>query len=269
MEGTSAVHDQTSPSSPPPVQAPALAMRNLVKVFGNLIAVADLSLDIPTGSFYGIVGPNGAGKTTMLTMATGLLRPDRGGVWIHGTDVWADPTHAKAQLGVMPDGMRLLDKLSGADFLTHVAMLRGLDRNTARSRTDELLVALDLRDSARALIADYSAGMTKKIALAAALIHSPKVVVLDEPFESVDPVSSANIRQILSEFVTRGGTVVLSSHVMATVQKLCTHVAVIDHGRVLVAGTTDQVADGMDLDDRFTQLVGGRRTEDGLSWLGN
>ena len=278
MEGTSPVHDQTSPPNPPPpspplaqapVQAPALAMRNLVKVFGNLIAVADLSLDIPTGSFYGIVGPNGAGKTTMLTMATGLLRPDRGGVWIHGTDVWADPTHAKAQLGVMPDGMRLLDKLSGADFLTHVAMLRGLDRNTARSRTDELLVALDLRDSARALIADYSAGMTKKIALAAALIHSPKVVVLDEPFESVDPVSSANIRQILSEFVTRGGTVVLSSHVMATVQKLCTHVAVIDHGRVLVAGTTDQVADGMDLDDRFTQLVGGRRTEDGLSWLGN
>lgn len=254
---------QTTPTPP------ALAVRGLVKVFGNLIAVADLSLDIPTGSFYGIVGPNGAGKTTMLTMATGLLRPDRGAVWVHGIDVWGDPVSAKAQLGVMPDGMRLLDKLSGADFLTNVAMLRGLDRDTARQRTAELLAALDLTDSARKLVADYSAGMTKKISLAAALIHSPRVVVLDEPFESVDPVSSANIRQILTDFVARGGTVVLSSHVMATVQKLCTHVAVIDHGRVLVAGTTDYVANGMDLDDRFTQLVGGRHTEDGLSWLGN
>lgn len=260
------MHDDVP--APQPV-APALALRHLVKVFGNLIAVADLCLDIPTGSFYGIVGPNGAGKTTMLTMATGLLRPDRGGVWVHGTDVWGDPTRAKAQLGVMPDGMRLLDKLSGADFLTNVAMLRGLDRDTARARTAELLEALDLIDAARTLIADYSAGMTKKISLAAALIHSPRVVVLDEPFESVDPVSSANIRRILTEFVGRGGTVVLSSHVMATVQKLCTHVAVIDHGRVLVAGTTEEVAGGMDLDDRFAQLVGGRRTEDGLSWLGS
>lgn len=260
-------HPPVSSDSQPP--APALAVRNLVKVFDNLVAVADLSLDIPTGSFYGIVGPNGAGKTTMLTMATGLLRPDRGGAWVHGVDVWGDPLRAKALLGVMPDGMRLLDKLSGADFLTNVAMLRGLDRDTARERTGELLTALSLEDAARKLIADYSAGMTKKISLAAALIHSPRVVVLDEPFESVDPVSSANIRQILTEFVTRGGTVVLSSHVMATVQKLCTHVAVINHGRVLVAGTTEQVADGMDLDDRFSQLVGGRRTEDGLSWLGN
>ncbi len=254
-------------SAPPLPEPPALAVRGLVKVFDNLIAVADLSLDIPTGSFYGIVGPNGAGKTTMLTMATGLLTPDRGTAYVHGINIWAEPTPAKKLLGVMPDGMRLLDKLSGPDFLTHVGMLRGLDRETARSRTTDLLNALDLRETGRTLIADYSAGMTKKIALGAALIHSPTVVVLDEPFESVDPISSSNIRQILQTFVASGGTVILSSHVMATVQKLCTHVAVIDHGRVLVAGTTDDVAAGMDLDDRFAQLVGGRHNDEGLPWL--
>lgn len=257
----------TSDPSADPATAPALATRGLVKVYGNLVAVGDLSLDIPTGSFYGIVGPNGAGKTTMLTMATGLLVPDRGTAFVHGIDVWRDPVAAKAQMGVMPDGMRLLDKLSGPDFLTHVAMLRGIDRDTARARTTELLTALDLQEAGKKLIADYSAGMTKKVALGAALIHGPRVVVLDEPFESVDPVSSANIRQILQEFVRSGGTVILSSHVMATVQKLCTHVAVINHGRVLVAGTTQEVAAGMDLDDRFAQLVGGRHVEEGLSWL--
>ena len=264
----------TAPGAPRPTPltdphdpATALALRGLVKVYGNLVAVGDLSLDIPTGSFYGVVGPNGAGKTTTLTMATGLLMPDRGTAFVHGIDMWADPVSAKKQLGVMPDGMRLLDKLSGAAFLTHVAMLRGLDADTARARTAELLGALDLTEAAGKLIGDYSAGMTKKVALGAALIHGPRVVVLDEPFESVDPVSSANIRQILQEFVSTGGTVILSSHVMATVQKLCTHVAVINHGRVLVSGTTDEVAAGMDLDDRFTQLVGGRRSDEGLSWL--
>lgn len=251
------------------MDVPALSMRGLVKVYGNVIAVGDLSLDIPAGSFYGVVGPNGAGKTTTLTMATGLLRPDRGTCLVNGIDVWENPAEAKTKLGVMPDGMRLLDRLSGGDFLTHVAMLRGIDRDTARARTDELLHALDLTEASYKLISDYSAGMTKKIALAAALIHGPSVVVLDEPFEAVDPVSAANIRQILQSFVASGGTVVLSSHVMATIQKLCSHVAVIHRGQVLVAGTTDEVAAGMDLDDRFAQLVGGQRTEEGLSWLGN
>ena len=247
----------------------ALAIRGLVKVYGNLIAVADLSLDIPTGSFYGIVGPNGAGKTTTLTMATGLLTPDRGTAYVHGVDVWARTQEARALLGVMPDGMRLLDRLSGPDFLVHVGMLHGLDASTARERAQELLAALDLAEAGKKLISDYSAGMTKKIALAAALIHSPRVLVLDEPFEAVDPVSAANIRQILTDYTKRGGTVILSSHVMATVQQLCTHVAIIDKGRVLVAGTTDEVAQGGDLGERFTALVGGVHAEEGLSWLGN
>ena len=255
--------------APVEAQPPALAIRGLVKIFGNLVAVANLNLDIPKGSFYGFVGPNGAGKTTTLNMATGLLTPDQGTAYVNGIDVWKDDQAARAQLGVMPDGMRLLDRLSGPDFLVHVGMLRGLDRETARQRAHQLLDTLDLTDAGKKLISDYSAGMTKKISLAAALIHAPSLLVLDEPFEAVDPVSAANIRQILQDFTSRGGTVILSSHVMATVQQLCTHVAVINHGQVLASGTTEEVAAGMSLDERFAQLVGGVHTSEGLSWLAN
>lgn len=255
--------------APVEAQPPALAIRGLVKIFGNLVAVANLTLDIPKGSFYGFVGPNGAGKTTTLNMATGLLTPDQGTAYVNGIDVWKDDSAARAQLGVMPDGMRLLDRLSGPDFLVHVGMLRGLDRETARQRAHQLLDTLDLTDAGKKLISDYSAGMTKKISLAAALIHAPSLLVLDEPFEAVDPVSAANIRQILQDFTSRGGTVILSSHVMATVQQLCTHVAVINHGQVLASGTTEEVAAGMSLDERFAQLVGGVHTSEGLSWLAN
>lgn len=255
--------------APTEAQPPALAIRGLVKIFGNLVAVANLNLDIPKGSFYGFVGPNGAGKTTTLNMATGLLTPDQGTAYVNGIDVWKDDSAARAQLGVMPDGMRLLDRLSGPDFLVHVGMLRGLDRETARQRAHQLLDTLDLTDAGKKLISDYSAGMTKKISLAAALIHAPSLLVLDEPFEAVDPVSAANIRQILQDFTSRGGTVILSSHVMATVQQLCTHVAVINHGQVLAYGTTEEVAAGMSLDERFAQLVGGVHTSEGLSWLAN
>lgn len=255
--------------APTEAQPPALAIRGLVKIFGNLVAVANLNLDIPKGSFYGFVGPNGAGKTTTLNMATGLLTPDQGTAYVNGIDVWKDDHAARAQLGVMPDGMRLLDHLSGPDFLVHVGMLRGLDRETARQRAHQLLDTLDLTDAGKKLISDYSAGMTKKISLAAALIHAPSLLVLDEPFEAVDPVSAANIRQILQDFTSRGGTVILSSHVMATVQQLCTHVAVINHGQVLASGTTEEVAAGMSLDERFAQLVGGVHTSEGLSWLAN
>ena len=255
--------------APVEAQPPALAIRGLVKIFGNLVAVANLNLDIPKGSFYGFVGPNGAGKTTTLNMATGLLTPDQGTAYVNGIDVWKDDQAARAQLGVMPDGMRLLDRLSGPDFLVHVGMLRGLDRETARQRAHQLLDTLDLTDAGKKLISDYSAGMTKKISLAAALIHAPSLLVLDEPFEAVDPVSAANIRQILQDFTSRGGTVILSSHVMATVQQLCTHVAVINHGQVLASGATEEVAAGMSLDERFAQLVGGVHTSEGLSWLAN
>lgn len=272
--------DQNQPGAPawveeeaqidePTENSSAMTLTHLVKVYGQNVAVADLSLDIPTGSFYGMVGPNGAGKTTTLSMATGLLVPDRGTALIHGIDIWTDPTPAKELLGVMPDGLRIFDRLSGPDYLNHVALLRGLTPDDARSRTHDLLVAFDLEEAGKKIIADYSAGMAKKIALAAALIHSPKVLVLDEPFESVDPVSSGNIRAILQTFVQAGGTVVLSSHVMTTVEKLCDHVAIINKGRVVANGTVEEVADGEELEVRFAQLVGAHPTEGGLSWLGS
>ncbi|MGY3566978.1 ABC transporter ATP-binding protein [Sinomonas sp. RB5] len=253
--------------APSPAVPAALSLRGLVKTFGGKPAVAGISLDVPAGSFYGLVGPNGAGKTTTLSMATGLLRPDAGTAAVLGVDVWADPVGAKRLLGVLPDGVRLFDRLSGEQLLTYAGLLRGMDRVTVAARVRDLLEAFDLADAGRTLVVDYSAGMTKKIALAAALVHAPRVLVLDEPFESVDPISASGIRAILAEFVRSGGTVVVSSHVMDLVQRMCDHVAVVAQGQILAAGTVDEVRAGASLEDRFVQLVGGPGRTGGLSWL--
>ncbi|MFJ2520745.1 ABC transporter ATP-binding protein [Cellulosimicrobium cellulans] len=258
----------TQPGLPtPPDPAAALSLRGLWKRFGEKIAVAGIDLDVPAGSFYGLVGPNGAGKTTTLSMATGLLRPDAGSAHVHGTDLWADPVTGKRQLGVLPDGVRLFDRLTGAQLVTYAGLLRGMDRDTVAERTAELLAALDLAKDANTFVVDYSAGMTKKIALATALIHAPRTLVLDEPFEAVDPVSAANIRDILAGYVASGGTVVVSSHVMDLVQRMCDHVAVVAGGHVLAAGTVDAVRGDQSLEDRFVDLVGGRQSTEGLAWL--
>ncbi len=246
---------------------PALALRGLAKRFGDKIAVNGIDLDVPTGSFYGLVGPNGAGKTTTLSMATGLLRPDYGQAWVNGVDVWQDPLEAKRLMGILPDGVRLFDRLTGEQLVTYAGLLRGMDRDEVAERVADLLKALDLADDAGTLVVDYSAGMTKKIALASALVHAPRLLVLDEPFESVDPVSAANIRDILTTYVRSGGTVIVSSHVMDLVQRMCDHVAVIAAGTVLAAGTVDAVRGDASLEDRFVELVGGRNTAEGLSWL--
>lgn len=245
----------------------AIAIRGLAKRFGEKIAVNGISLDVPAGSFYGLVGPNGAGKTTAMSMATGLLRPDHGRVWIHGTDVWEEPLVAKRRMGVLADGVRLFDRLTGEQLVTYSGLLRGMDRQTVAERTGDLLRVMDLSGDAGKLVVDYSAGMTKKVALASALIHAPEVLILDEPFEAVDPVSAANIREILAQFVASGGTVVVSSHVMDLVQRMCDHVAVIAQGNLLAAGTIDEVRRGQSLEDRFVDLVGGRSSGEGLSWL--
>lgn len=246
---------------------PALSIRGLTKRFGNKVAVDGIDLDVPAGSFYGLVGPNGAGKTTSLSMATGLLRPDAGQVWVHGVDVWHQPLEAKRLMGLLPDGVRLFDRLSGEQLVSYAGLLRGMDKDTVTARVKDLLAALDLGKDAGTLVVDYSAGMTKKIALAAALIHAPKLLVLDEPFESVDPVSAANIRDILHDYVNSGGTVIVSSHVMDLVQRMCDHVAVIAGGRVLAAGTVDEVRGSQSLEEKFVELVGGRKENTGLSWL--
>ncbi|MEO9246609.1 ABC transporter ATP-binding protein [Citricoccus nitrophenolicus] len=258
---------QPQPAGALPDPDTAIAIRGLAKRFGEKIAVNGVSLDVPAGSFYGLVGPNGAGKTTAMSMATGLLRPDHGQIWIHGTDVWAEPLVAKRRMGVLADGVRLFDRLTGEQLVTYSGLLRGLDRDTVAERTADLLRVMDLTSDAGKLVVDYSAGMTKKVALASAMIHAPQVLVLDEPFEAVDPVSAANIRDILAQFVASGGTVIVSSHVMDLVQRMCDHVAVIAQGNLLAAGTVDEVRDGRSLEDRFVDLVGGRSTGEGLSWL--
>lgn len=246
---------------------PALSLRGLWRRFGQKIAVAGVDLDVPAGSFYGLVGPNGAGKTTTLLMSTGLLRPDAGLVQVHGVDVWADPLRAKSILGVLPDGVRLFDRLTGAQLITYSALLHGIDRETAAARTKDLLQAVDLVADADTLVIDYSAGMAKKVALACAMVHAPRLLVLDEPFEAVDPISAANIRDILTVYVAGGGTVIISSHVMDLVQRMCDHVAVLGSGRILAAGTLEEVRAGQSLEDRFVELVGGRRGGEGLAWL--
>ncbi|KSU53113.1 ABC transporter ATP-binding protein [Microbacterium enclense] len=246
---------------------PALQLHGLVKAFGGKTAVAGLDLTVPAGSFYGLVGPNGAGKTTTLSMATGLLRPDAGTALVHGVDVWARPVEAKRLIGNLADGVRLFDRLTGEQLVTYTGQMFGLARDEIASRTADLLRIMDLGESAGTPVVDYSAGMTKKIALACALVHAPRLLVLDEPFESVDPVSAANIEDILRQYTASGGTIIVSSHSMDLVQRMCDHVAVIAQGRLLASGTVDEVRGAQTLQDRFIDLVGGRHHAEGPQWL--
>jgi ABC-2 type transport system ATP-binding protein len=247
---------------------PALALRGLRKAFGSTLAVADADLTVRRGAFLGLVGPNGAGKTTLLAMATGLLRPDRGEAKVLGQDVWAEPgaRRAKELLGVLPDGLALPGRLTGRELLRYLGLLRGLSAPLVEARTGELLRVLDLEHAEHTLIGDYSAGMRKKIGLATALLHGPELLVLDEPFEAVDPVSAAVVRAILNGFLESGGTVVMSSHAMALVEQLCDHVAVLSHGHMLRSGTLPEVRGGHSLEDAFAELVGAAPAR-GLSWL--
>ncbi|MET0493997.1 MAG: ABC transporter ATP-binding protein [Actinoplanes sp.] len=247
---------------------PALALRGLVKRFDTKLAVAGIDLDVPAGSFFGLLGPNGAGKTTTLSMAVGLLRPDAGRAQILGYDVWADPAAAKARFGVLPDGVRLFDRLTGTELLAYHGLLRGMDAGVVDQRSAELMDVLALGAGNRTLVVDYSAGMKKKIGLACAMLHAPRLLVLDEPFEAVDPVSAALIRDILQRYVTGGGTVVFSSHVMAVVERLCSHIAILADGRILANGTLAAVRGERSLEDVFVQVVGGRTaTGSELAWL--
>src|SRR4051812_24802263 len=249
-------------------RAAAMSLRGLVKHFDTKLAVSGVSLDVPAGSFYGLLGPNGAGKTTTLSMAVGLLRPDAGQAFLLGYDVWADPPAAKALLGVLPDGVRLFARLTGPELLAYQGLLRGMDPATVDQRARELLDVLELGAENRTLVVDYSAGMKKKIGLACALLHGPRLLVLDEPFEAVDPGSAALIRDILQRFVTGGGTVVFSSHVMEVVERLCSDVAIMAQGAIRVHGALAAVRGERSLEDVFVQVVGGRTaTGSELAWL--
>ena len=248
-------------------EVPAVSIRGFVKTFGKKVAVDNLSLSIPAGSFYGLVGPNGAGKTTTIKMLTGLLMPDSGSASIFGNDVWSDVNSAKRAIGLMPQADEVFKTITGLQLLTYAGMLRDMSRAESVKRANDLLSAFDLTEAANTIVSDYSTGMTKKICLATAMIHSPRVLVLDEPFEAVDPVSSANLKDILAEYVSTGGTVIISSHVMELVEKMCSHVAIINEGHVAAAGTLAEVAQGKDLEDRFMELVGGRHAAARIDWL--
>lgn len=250
------------------IQPLALHLIGLCQSFHQNKAVDHLDLNVPVGSFFGLVGPNGAGKTTTLLMAVGLLRPDAGTAYVFGIDIWKEPIQAKRLMGVSPDGLSMFERLTGREMLVYLGLLRGMDANVVTQRTDELLTVLDLANTKHTLIIDYSTGMRKKIALAAALLHRPKLLVLDEPLEAVDPVSSATIKELLQRFVRAGGTVIFSSHVMAVVEQVCDHVAVVASGRVIASGPLEKVRNGLSLEERFVALVGHRlASEKELSWL--
>lgn len=247
---------------------PALRLAGLHKEFGDNTAVRHIDLTVPQGSFFGLVGPNGAGKTTALSMAVGLLRPDDGRCEVFGIDVWNDPVQAKTLIGVLPDGLSMPERLTGREVLTFIGQLRGIAPDELTRRTDELLHVMQLTEAERTLVVDYSTGMRKKIGLATALLHRPRLLVLDEPFEAVDPVSALALKTILQDFVSSGGSVILSSHVMALVEQLCDTVAVMADGSVAATGPLDEVRGTSTLEEAFGRLVGAdTKAGEELSWL--
>ncbi|MGW8486721.1 ABC transporter ATP-binding protein [Streptomyces sp. NPDC055886] len=250
---------------------PAVRVQGLWKRFGEQVAVAGIDLELPAGKFIGLVGPNGAGKTTTLSMVTGLLRPDMGKIEVAGHDVWTDPVEVKSRIGVLPEGLRLFERLSGRELLAYNGRLRGLPGDEVDKRATQVLDVLDLAGAQHKLVVDYSTGMRKKIGLAAALLHNPEVLFLDEPFEGVDPVSAQTIRGVLERYTRSGATVVFSSHVMELVESLCDWVAVMAAGRIKAQGTLAEVrGDAPSLQNAFLELVGagGREAGDSLDWLG-
>jgi ABC-2 type transport system ATP-binding protein len=249
---------------------PAVQVRGLRKQFGFTVAVAGIDLDVPTGCFFGLVGPNGAGKTTTIRMMTGLLRPDAGSAWVHGHDVWLDPVGAKARIGVLPADAQLFERLTASELLEYCGLLRGMPPGLVAERRDELLDVLGLRGDADTLVVDLSTGTRKKVALASALLHGPSVLFLDEPFESIDPVSTRIVRTVLERFTGNGGTVVFSSHVMEVVERLSDRVGVVHQGRLIAEGAIDELRAGRRLEDVFVDLVGAPQSAGApLGWLGD
>ncbi|MER8035703.1 ABC transporter ATP-binding protein [Streptomyces hydrogenans] len=254
---------------------PAVQVEGVWKRFGQQIAVHGVDLVLPAGKFIGLVGPNGAGKTTTLSMITGLLRPDSGRIRVAGHDVWRDPesvAQVKARIGILPEGLRLFERLSGRELLAYSGRLRGLPGAEVDKRATQLLDVLDLAGSQHKLVVDYSTGMRKKIGLAAALLHNPDVLFLDEPFEGVDPVSAQTIRGVLERYTSSGATVVFSSHVMELVESLCDWVAVMAGGRIRAQGPLAEVkGSAATLQEAFLELVGAHdraAAGDSLDWLG-
>ncbi|HJV49319.1 MAG TPA: ABC transporter ATP-binding protein [Geothrix sp.] len=246
---------------------PALELVSLTKRFGDKTAVEDLNLSLEPGAFLGLLGRNGAGKSTTLKMVTGLLTPTSGSIRVLGLDLASDPLAVKRQIGAMPEDMALLDMLSGPQYLRFVGRMYGLPDILIDQRRAELFDKLDLAVAPKTLLADYSFGMKKKVALCAALIHAPRMVFLDEPFEGIDPVTSRTIKDILHSLQQSGVTLVLTSHILEVVERLCPLIAILDEGQLKGFGTLEELRRGREsLEQLFVDLVGGAQKGE-LSWL--
>lgn len=258
---------------------PAIVTEKLTRRFGELVAVDQMDLQVGAGQFFGFLGPNGAGKSTTIKMLTGLLAPTEGRMRLLGLDLEAHPVEVKRQIGVVPEGMGLFERLTGAEYLQFVGRMYGLDRTTTAQRAAELLEFMQLADRPKTLVADYSHGMQKKLALAAAVIHGPRILFLDEPFEGVDALAAGALKALLARMTKRGVTIFLTSHVLEIVERLCSHVAIIHKGRLLAQGSLDELRAGVPaaqgdkftLEEIFVSVVGEEGTSrpslEELSWL--
>lgn len=261
----------------------AIETRALTRNFGEMIAVDHLDLTIQEGSFFGFLGPNGAGKSTTIRMLTGLIRISSGRASIFGHDVERESVAAKRLIGVVPEELALFDRLTGREFLTFVGRMYDLDKQVIRRRREELLEMMSLAGEPKKLVVDYSHGMQKKLAMAAALIHNPRVLFLDEPFEGIDAVASRMIKDLLTLLVDKGVTILLSSHILEIVENLCSHIGIIHHGRLVAEGSIEELRTGVSvregvagvaqdrqrsLEDVFLNLVDASDSgADTLSWM--
>ena len=264
------------------MDTPAIQTRGLTRRFGALTAVDDVTFSVAQGQFFGFLGPNGAGKSTTIKMLTGLLEPSAGSIEILGRSFTAGALDLKRQIGVVPEGMALFGRLTAPEYLRFVGRMYGLDRQTTNQRTDELLDFMQLSDETRKLITDFSHGMQKKLALAAAVIHGPKVLFLDEPFEGVDAIAAGLLKTMLQGMISRGATIFLTTHVLEIVERLCSHVTIISRGRLVANGSIEELRAGvasalpgteagqrLTLEEIFLSIVGtgGHEAAQELSWL--
>lgn len=247
----------------------AIQTRGLVKKFDDFYAVRSLDLSVPAGSFFGFLGPNGAGKSTTIHMLTGLLTSSAGQVEILGYDLDRERTAIKQKIGVVPEKLAFFDRLSASEYLTFVGRMYGLSPAETQKRSQDLLQLMGLSDDAGKWIVDFSHGMKKKLALASALIHNPKLIFLDEPFEGIDAVASRTIKNLLFSLTQKGTTIFLTSHILEIVEKLCDQIAIIHKGELVLQGAKAALsADGSSLEQKFIDLVGGSETAQSLDWLG-
>ncbi len=247
---------------------PAIAVSQLSKVYGGKAAVDGLTLIVPRGSFFGFLGPNGAGKTTTIRMLMGLAPPTSGEISILGFSLPGGAIEIKKRIGLVPDESLLFDHLTGAEYIEFVARMYSIPRATARERARELLELFQLDSAGRKLIGEYSKGMRKRVAMAAALVHRPELYLMDEPFEGVDAVGARLMKDLLLEQVRHGATVFLTSHVLEVVERLCDRVAIINEGRIIVEDSMTALRSGAEtLEDIFVRVVGVGRTADALDWL--